>query len=58
MFSDSIINSVINFLLLLALVVIMKYYEFGVSLLAYGIISCVGYCLFLIWVIATAPNGS
>jgi hypothetical protein len=58
MLSDSIINSVTNFFVLLALVVIMKYYEFGVSLLAYGIISCVGYCLFLIWVIASAPNGS
>lgn len=57
MSNSSIINPIVNFFVLLALVAVMKYYEFGVSLLAYGIVSCVGYCVFLVWMLASAPLG-
>lgn len=36
----------------------MKKYQFGASLLAYGILSIIGYCLFLLWMWATAPSGA
>lgn len=58
MFLPSIVNPVVNFFVLIVLVFVMKYYEFGVSLLAYGIISTVGYCIFLIWMLASSPSGS
>lgn len=35
----------------------MKYFDFGASLLAYGIISVVGYCIFLVWMLLSAPDG-
>jgi hypothetical protein len=35
----------------------MKKYEFGASLLAYGILSIIGYVLFLLWInINTEPG--
>jgi hypothetical protein len=49
--------AIVNFFILILLVIVMKYFEFGVSFLAYGIISCVGYCIFLIWMFASAPSG-
>lgn len=55
MLPSSIAIPIWNYIILLALIFLMKYYEFGVNLLAYGIISTIGYCLFLIWMIATAP---
>lgn len=36
----------------------MKKYHFGASLLAYGILSTIGYCFFLIYMWATVPSGS
>jgi len=33
----------------------MKKYHFGASLLAYGILSIIGYCAFLTWMLATTP---
>jgi hypothetical protein len=35
----------------------MKKYHFGASLLAYGIISTIGYCLFIIFMWINAPHG-
>ena len=35
----------------------MKKFHFGASLLAYGILSIIGYVIFLIWMWATAPEG-
>lgn len=55
MFDAPVTLSMVNFFVLLGLVMLMKYLEFGVSLLAYGIVSCVGYCVFLIWMLASAP---
>lgn len=55
MLPSSIAIPICNYIILLALIFLIKYYEFGVNLLAYGIISTIGYCLFLIWMIATAP---
>ena len=40
---------------LLGLVFVLNYFHFGAKLLGYGIISIVGYCIFLIWLVATAP---
>ncbi len=42
-------------IVLFVLVLLMRKFEFGSALLAYGIISIIGYCIFLIWVYATSP---
>ena len=55
--NTNILNPIINAIVLFALVFIMKYFDFGASLLAYGIISIVGYCIFLVWLLGTAPSG-
>lgn len=57
MTDSSVINPTLNFFALVFLTLAMKYFEFGVSLLAYGIISCLGYCVFLIWMLASSPSG-
>jgi hypothetical protein len=51
--SETFIIPVVNFFILLGLVFVLKYFEFGASLMAYGIISIIVYLLFLIWVVAT-----
>jgi len=43
---------------LFILIFVLKYFEFGASIMAYGIISIIGYVIFLIWVIVTSPEGS
>jgi hypothetical protein len=55
--SDSRLIPLINAIILFPVVYIMKKYHFGASLLAYGIISTIGYCFFLIYMWATAPSG-
>ena len=35
----------------------MKKYQFGASLLAYGILSIIGYCIFLMWMVGSSPTG-
>ena len=57
MFPYSIANPITNFFVLFFLVFAMKYYDFGASLLAYGIISIIGYCIFLVLMLATSPEG-
>ena len=58
MIDDSFLVPVLNALFLFPLVYVMKKFKFGVYLLAYGVLSVIGYCLFLIWMLATAPSGS
>lgn len=36
----------------------MKYFDFGASLMAYGIISIIGYVIFLALLLATSPEGN
>ena len=55
--SDSLIIPLVNALILFGLVFVLKYFEFGASIMAYGIISIIVYLLFLIWVIITADQG-
>ena len=57
MFPYSIANPLSNCVALFALVFIMKYFDFGASLLAYGIVSIIGYVIFLILLVASAPEG-
>lgn len=35
----------------------LKYIRFGAHLLGYGVISIAIYCIFLIWILASAPTG-
>ena len=49
---------ILNAVVLFPLVYVMKKFHFGASLLAYGILSIVGYCIFLTWMWATSPAGS
>ena len=51
--NPSWINSTVNAVVLFILVFVLKYFEFGTSLMAYGIISIISYLLFLIWAVAT-----
>ena len=51
------INPVVNAFILIAFVFILKYFELGASLMAYGIISIVAYIIFLLWVVITYDQG-
>lgn len=51
-------NPLINAAVLFALVFILKYFDFGASVMAYGIISIITYVIFLIWVSITADQGN
>jgi hypothetical protein len=53
-----IFNPVSNAMALFALVFVLKYFEFGASVMAYGIISIATYLLFLIWVVTTSDQGN
>ena len=57
LFPYSIANPITNYFALFALVFFMKYFDFGASLLAYGIFSIIGYCIFLVWMFLSAPEG-
>ena len=57
MFPYSIANPLTNYFVLFAMVFVMKYLDFGASLLAYGIISIIGYCIFLVWLVTSVPEG-
>lgn len=54
----SIAIPICNAVWLFGLCFVLNYFHFGAQLLGYGIISIVGYCIFLIWLLATAPSGS
>lgn len=47
------LNPFVNTFVLIILVFILKYFEFGASLMAYGIISIVSYVVFLLWAVIT-----
>ena len=47
--TDSKLIPILNAIVLFPVVYIMKKYHFGESLLAYGIISVIGYCCFLLY---------
>jgi hypothetical protein len=53
----SIIIPLCNIVFLIGLVFLLKYVHLGAKLLGYGIISIIFYCIFLIWLIASAPTG-
>lgn len=53
----SIAIPICNAFALLGLVFVLNYFHFGAKLLGYGIISIIGYCIFLIWLLASAPSG-
>jgi hypothetical protein len=44
-------NAVLNAALLFGIALLMKYFEFGANLMAYGIISIAAYMVFLTWVV-------
>lgn len=48
-------NPICNGFALLGLTIALNYFHFGAKLLGYGVISIIGYCIFLVWLIATAP---
>lgn len=54
---ESPLVPILNALVLFPIVYIMKRFHFGASLLAYGILSIVGYAIFLLWMWITAPPG-
>jgi hypothetical protein len=46
------------FVVLVALTLLMRKFDIGDKLLAYGIISIIGYVIFLLWAFITAPSGT
>ncbi len=42
---------------LVVLTFMLNYFHFGAKLLGYGIVSIIGYCIFLVWLISSAPQG-
>ena len=54
---NNIAIPIVNAFWLFSLVFVLNYFHFGAKLLGYGIISIIGYCIFLIWLIASAPSG-
>lgn len=57
MTEESPLIPILNALALFPIVYVMKKFHFGASLLAYGILSIIGYCIFLTWMWASAPKG-
>lgn len=53
----NVANPICNAIALVILTFVLNYFHFGAKLLGYGIISIIGYCVFLIWLIASAPSG-
>ena len=47
-----------NSIVLIGLVILLNYLHLGPELLGYGIISIIGYCIFLIWMLVSAPSGN
>lgn len=55
--SKSVITIIVNAFILFILVVLIRKFNLGVNLLGYGILSVVGYLIFLIWLVSTRPPG-
>lgn len=55
--SKSIITVIVNAIGLFFLVGFMKKFNMGVNLLGYGIMSIIGYLVFLVWLLASSPKG-
>lgn len=53
----SIFNPIGNAIGLFALICLLKYARFGAHLLGYGLVSIIMYCIFLIWIIVSEPDG-
>jgi hypothetical protein len=53
----SVLIPILNAIFIFFLIFVLKYFDFGASLMAYGIISIISYMIFLIWVLASAPSG-
>lgn len=49
----TIYNPIINFSVLLVLALVIKFKEFGATLMAYGIVSIAAYLLFITWVVGS-----
>lgn len=46
-----------NAAVLLILAVLLKYFHLGAKLMGYGIVSIISYCIFLVWLVVSAPSG-
>jgi amino acid permease len=51
------LNPVINAFALLAMVFVIKFKDFGASLMAYGIVSIVAYLFFITWAVGSEDSG-
>lgn len=54
----NVANPICNAAGLIALTFALNYFHFGAKLLGYGVISIIGYCIFLVWLISSAPSGN
>ena len=57
LFAPNIANPLTNIVVLFLLIFVLKYVHFGAQLMGYGIISIALYCVFLVWLLASAPSG-
>lgn len=56
-YSFTYVNAIVNGGLILFWCILLKFYDFGAHMMGYGVVSIVGYLMFLIWVMATRPSG-
>jgi hypothetical protein len=55
--NTSKITTLANAILIFVLILLMRKLDMAVSLLGYGLISILGYMIFVFWLIASAPSG-
>jgi len=55
--TQSLVIPFVNTVVLFALILLLKYFDFGAKVMAYGILSIISYQFFLIWVSSSAPKG-
>jgi hypothetical protein len=55
--AGNIINCIANAIALVFLTITLSYLHLGVNILGIGIVSIIGYCMFLIWLDVTTPKG-
>ena len=56
MITETRLIPILNAIALFPIVYIMRKFDFGASLLGYGILSIIGYCIFLFWMLLDSPN--
>jgi hypothetical protein len=55
--TGEVINTFANAIFVVFLTIALSYLHLGVKILGFGILSIMGYCVFLIWLVCASPPG-